>query len=116
MKNVILTLTLYSDQVVNFVKKILSKNDSEDESSFKVIIEFVKDIQLMEHKDRLFKVLNMRCNQTFNNVMINLSLMIKQRTNIIICYQYLIYYLFVILSLRCYMILLCYPNSFLNSI
>ena len=46
----------------------MSKNDLEYESSSKVIIESVKDIQLMKHEDRLLKVLNVRNSQSFNNI------------------------------------------------
>ena len=67
-QNVILIPTLNSDQTINFVKTILSKNDLEDDSSLKVINKFVKDIQLMKLKDRLFKILNILNNQLFNNV------------------------------------------------
>ena len=50
LKHVISTLTLYSNQAVNFIKNILFKNNLEYESSLKVIIEAVKNIQLIEHE------------------------------------------------------------------
>ena len=34
----------------------------------KKIIEYIKDVQLEEQKDRFFKILNMRSNQLCNNV------------------------------------------------
>ena len=67
-KNVLLAPKLNSDQVVNFIKNIMFKNYLEEESTFKVIIESVKDVQLKEQKDWLFKVWNMRNNQSFNNI------------------------------------------------
>ena len=67
-KNVLLAPKLNSDQVVNFIKYIMFKNYLEEESTFKVIIESVKDVQLKEQKDWLFKVWNMRNNQSFNNI------------------------------------------------
>ena len=67
-KNVLLVPKLNSDQVVNFIKNIMFKNYLEEESTFKVIIESVKDVQLKEQKDWLFKVWNMRNNQSFNNI------------------------------------------------
>ena len=63
-----MTPTLNSDQAINFVKNIASKNDLEDESTLKVIFEWGKDIQLMEQKNRFFKVLNIRNNRLFINV------------------------------------------------
>ena len=59
---------LASDQAVYFVKNILSKNGLEDEFTLKVIIESVKNLQLLEHKERLFKLSNMRNKQSFNNI------------------------------------------------
>ena len=50
-KNVLLAPKLNSDQVVNFIKNIMFKNYLEEESTFKVIIESVKDVQLKEQKD-----------------------------------------------------------------
>lgn len=50
LNHVISTLTLYSNKAVNFIKNILFKNNLEYESSLKVIIEAVKNIQLIEHK------------------------------------------------------------------
>ena len=47
---------------------MFSKNDLEDDFSLKLIIQSATDTQLIEHKDRLFKVLNMRNNQLFNNI------------------------------------------------
>ena len=63
-----MTPTLNSDQAINFVKNIASKNDLEDESTLKVIFEWGKDIQLMEQKNIFFKVLNIRNNRLFINV------------------------------------------------
>ena len=44
-KNMLLTLTLNSDQAVNFVSKFLSKNNFEGDSTLKVLIVSVKDFQ-----------------------------------------------------------------------
>ena len=60
--------TLYSDHIVNVLKMVLSKNDVEYDSSLKVIIKSVKNLQLLEHKERLFKLSNMRNKQSFNNI------------------------------------------------
>ena len=60
--------TLYSDHIVNVLKMVLSKNDVEDDSSLKVIIESVKNLQLLEHKEKLFELSNMRNKQSFNNI------------------------------------------------
>ena len=44
-KNMLLSLTLNSDQAVNFVQNFLSKNNFEAESTLKVLIVSVKDFQ-----------------------------------------------------------------------
>ena len=60
--------TFERDLVVNFIKNVISNNIIEDETTLKRIIESIKKIQLKEQKDSLFKILNMRKNQSFNNV------------------------------------------------
>ena len=68
LKKLLLVPMFNSDLAVNFIKNIISKNDLEEESTLKKIIGFVKDIQLKKQKERLFKILNMRNNQLFNNI------------------------------------------------
>ena len=70
------------------------KNDFEDDSSVKVLIESVNDIQLTKHKDRLFKLLNKRNNQSFIDV--NDKLYIDEGK---IKISHLMYHLLLILSL-----------------
>ena len=60
--------TFNSDLDFDFLKNIISKNHLEEYYTLKRIIEYVKDFQLKEQKDRLFKILNMRKNQLFHNV------------------------------------------------
>ena len=43
--------TFNSGQAVNFAKNIISKNELEEESTLKKIIESVKDVKLKEQKD-----------------------------------------------------------------
>ena len=64
----LLAPTFESDLAVNFIKNIISNNNIEEEYTLKWIIESVKKVQLKEQKDSLFKILNMRKNQSFNNV------------------------------------------------
>ena len=70
------------------------KNNFEDDSSMKVIIESVKDIQLIKHEDRLFKLSNKINNQSFIDV--NEKLYIDEEKIKII---HLMYHLLLILSL-----------------
>ena len=50
-EKVLLPPTLNSYHDVNVMTSILSRNDFEDDSYLKFIIESLKDIQLMEHKN-----------------------------------------------------------------
>ena len=73
-KTLLLEPTFETDLAVNFIKNIISNNNIEEEYTLKWIIESVKKVQLKEQKDSLFKILNMRNNQSFNNVNHNLDI------------------------------------------
>ena len=62
-----------SDLAINFTKNTISNNNIDEESTLKIIIEYVKEFQLIEQKDSLFKILNMRNNRSFINVNNNLN-------------------------------------------
>ena len=73
-KNIRLKPKFENDLAVNFIKNTISNNNIEEESTLKRIIESIKIFQLNVQKDSLFKILNMRNNQSFSNVYHNLNI------------------------------------------
>ena len=84
-----MALTFNSDRVVSSVKNIISTNDLEEKSSLRRIIESMKNMQLNEQKDRLFKVFNMRNNKLFNNMNENPNINDKTKYQNYPLYQYM---------------------------
>ena len=65
--------TFNSGQAVNFAKNIISKNELEEESTLKKIIESVKDVKLKEQKDWLISTVNVPFTSRTMSIFLNES-------------------------------------------